>query len=127
MWLDTASSPTLKRYDELKGWEECTVSRAELDNMSKRISSHDSKFVLVDEKISAKVSQTDYAADMAGKANTDDVKAQFDAPADLTAKNLLLKFAEAQKYTDDKSSAFDEFRADVFDVFRVQHRWSTHR
>ena len=118
LWLDTASSPpTLKRYDELKGWEECTVSRAELDNMSKRISSHDSKFILVDEKISAKVSQTDYAADMAGKANTDDVKAQFDAAADLTAKNLLLKFAEAQKYTDDKSSAFDEFRTDVLMYF----------
>ena len=114
LWLDTSAIPAaLKRYDALEGWQECTVSRNELNNMANRISAHDTKFIVMDDKIAAKVSQTDYQKDMNGKANTADVQKQFEAAADLNAKNLLLKFTEATQYTDDKTQTFEGFISEV--------------
>lgn len=88
-----------------------------IENIQSRVSEHDSQFILTEKKIAAKVSQTDYVADMAGKANTADVAAQFDAAAEMTAKNLTLKFAESQRYTDDKTESFDAVAKQMMTYF----------
>ena len=88
-----------------------------LNDISQSISEHNSQFTLLDNKIAAKVSQTDYVADMSGKANVSDVEAQFNAAAELTAKNLSLKFTESKNYTDEKTSGFDNFASSMMTYF----------
>lgn len=89
----------------------------QLDSYAESISSYNSQLSLMDKKIAAKVSQTDYVADMSGKANAADVEAQFNAAAELTAKNLALKFTESKTYTDEKTANFDAFAEEMMTYF----------